>query len=231
MHRRPSRVSHVHIAGIDIEWTSKDIKNIRLRVVPPDGTVKLSVPFGTDVDRVRAFVLEQRDWVLKAQARLRLAPKPTDPLVDGGRARLWGAWHEVHVVEGPRPDVRVVDGRIVITVPEGGDRVAALDTLYRRELERVLPGLLETWVERTERGPTKVQLRRMKTRWGSCTKTTGAMRLNLRLAEYPPEALEYVLVHELTHLWESNHGPNFYALLGGWLPDWRRRRMLLRRPA
>jgi len=49
-------------------------------------------------------------------------------------------------------------------------------------------------------------------RWGSCTPTTGAIRISHRLAEVPPFVLDYVIVHELAHLLEANHGPRFWAL-------------------
>ena len=67
----------------------------------------------------------------------------------------------------------------------------------------------------------------MTTRWGSCNTRTGAITLNLALAEHPVEALESVLVHELVHLWERGHGPRFQRLMDEVLPDWRERRAAL----
>lgn len=49
-------------------------------------------------------------------------------------------------------------------------------------------------------------------RWGSCTPATGTIRLSRRLAAYPPWVVDYVIVHELAHLVETNHSPAFYAL-------------------
>lgn len=228
MYRRRTRTTNVVIAGIPLEWVDKEIKTLRLRVLPPDGRVRLSVPWGADPAKVTAFVQKNRQWILEGQARIRLLPTPEDPLVDGGRARLWGSWREITVQPGARADARLEGERILLTVPDGVDRADALDTLYRRELERTLPALVEKWVAITGRGPSRFKLRRMKTRWGSCTKQTGAMRLNLALAEHEPAALEYVLVHELAHLHEANHGPAFYALMDRWLPDWKVRRSALR---
>ena len=59
----------------------------------------------------------------------------------------------------------------------------------------------------------------MKTRWGSCTPSTGAIRINARLAAYPPECLEFVVAHELVHLLEPNHNARFHALLDEFCPD------------
>ena len=52
-----------------------------------------------------------------------------------------------------------------------------------------------------------------RSQWGSCTTTTGELRISNRLAAYPPWVLDYVLVHELAHLVEANHSPAFHALV------------------
>lgn len=70
-------------------------------------------------------------------------------------------------------------------------------------------------------------IREMKTRWGSCTVGTGRIRLNTRLAVYPDECLEYVIVHELCHLLEPSHNQRFKALMSQFLPDWKERKMKL----
>ena len=69
----------------------------------------------------------------------------------------------------------------------------------------------------------------MTTRWGSCTPRTGRIRLNLQLGLLPPQYLEYVLVHEMTHLWASGHGAEFKRRMTQYLPDWRRLRRELNR--
>lgn len=74
----------------------------------------------------------------------------------------------------------------------------------------------------------RIEYRNMSTRWGSCTPTTGRISINVRLALYPPECLEYVVVHELCHMKEANHSARFYALVERYYPDWRRVRALLR---
>ncbi|HAS23318.1 MAG TPA: M48 family peptidase, partial [Idiomarina loihiensis] len=69
-------------------------------------------------------------------------------------------------------------------------------------------------------------IRAMKTRWGSCNIRSKKIWLNLELVKKPVECLEYVLVHELTHLFERYHNARFYALMDEFLPDWRERKKL-----
>lgn len=76
--------------------------------------------------------------------------------------------------------------------------------------------------------PEGVRITQAKTRWGSCS---GKNRLcfSLRIALLPPEAADYIVVHELAHLREKNHGPRFYAVVAACMPDYRERIVTLRR--
>jgi predicted metal-dependent hydrolase len=87
-----------------------------------------------------------------------------------------------------------------------------------------LETLLPQWTAVVGKTPTSISLRPMKTRWGSCTPRTGRIRLNLELADIPEQFLEYVLVHELTHLRASGHGAKFQNLMSQYLPNWRQLR-------
>ncbi|MDR0627008.1 MAG: M48 family metallopeptidase, partial [Bifidobacteriaceae bacterium] len=112
---------------------------------------------------------------------------------------------------------------------EGELSGAELECLYERELHQAASGLLDRWEPRVGRRASRVTLRWMKTRWGSCNSKTGRVCLNLALAALPPRYLEQVVVHELIHLIESNHGPRFVAWMDRMLPDWRETRTLMRR--
>lgn len=99
----------------------------------------------------------------------------------------------------------------------------------KRILRERLPILLDRWVPVVGRRPERISLRKMKTRWGSCTPATASIRLNTDLAWLDPDLLEYVLVHELTHLYEHGHGPGFRARMDRYMPDWAERRRRLNR--
>jgi predicted metal-dependent hydrolase len=64
----------------------------------------------------------------------------------------------------------------------------------------------------------------MKTKWGSCNPEAARILINLELAKKHPDCLDYVVVHEMTHLFERHHGDRFVKLLNGFLPNWQRLR-------
>ena len=67
----------------------------------------------------------------------------------------------------------------------------------------------------------------MKTKWGSCNRETGHIWFNIELATKHPSCLEYLAVHEMTHLVERSHGERFTLLMDANLPSWRNTREIL----
>lgn len=99
---------------------------------------------------------------------------------------------------------------------------------WKAVVSACVPALIEAWEPLMGVRAGKVVYRNMTSRWGSCQPSTGRICINVRLALYPPECLEYVVVHELCHLIERGHGPRFEAAMDRFMPDWRARRAKLR---
>jgi predicted metal-dependent hydrolase len=94
----------------------------------------------------------------------------------------------------------------------------------KAQMEERVARLLPVWEAVIGRSPSAISYRAMTSRWGSCTPQTGRIRLNVVLADMPEELTQYVLVHELTHLWEHGHGSGFRARMDRYLPGWRKLR-------
>jgi hypothetical protein len=101
-----------------------------------------------------------------------------------------------------------------------GDRVAPQDTPMVTT-PKALRALVTTWAARIGVQPTRISIREMFRKWGSCS-SKGSISLNSALCRVPRELAEYVVVHELVHLREFNHGKAFKALMDSYLPDWRK---------
>lgn len=200
----------------------KNMRYMRMRVKAPYGHIAVSVPLGTPDLVVVNFLLEKEDWIRRNQAEVRLRSPLLEPLVSGGRVPLWGLSRETVVEVATRASARLVDGQVHIRCPENDEQGAqrAVDALYRREMGPAVARALDRWEPRVGRKSTGVKLKRMKARWGSCNTVSGEITLNTKLAKFPTEVFEYVVVHELVHLLERGHGPAFKAHMTSLIPGW-----------
>lgn len=147
------------------------------------------------------------------------------------------------------------DGRPVLTVPAGcawsramaflsdqeqwiRDRLLVREERSRSlppltpELARAfwfrLPSVFERWEKEMGLRPSAVAVKDMSSRWGSCHPVTKKISISFRLAQYPDECTDYVVVHELAHLRHANHGPEFWALVERYFPEHKKCRAILR---
>ncbi len=92
---------------------------------------------------------------------------------------------------------------------------------YRQHLRALIPSLLEKWQAVLGVRANEFGIRKMKTKWGTCNIEARRIWVNLELAKKPASCLEYIVVHELTHLLERNHTDRFKAIMDRHLPTWR----------
>ncbi len=101
-----------------------------------------------------------------------------------------------------------------------GDHVKPVPEVQTTEAQ--IREMVAHWSQQIGVAATRVQFRQMYRKWGSCS-SKGTVTLNRALTWLPPHLAEYVVVHELVHLIELNHGKGFKALMSKHLPDWRKR--------
>jgi predicted metal-dependent hydrolase len=102
------------------------------------------------------------------------------------------------------------------------------EALLRRIAEDFLPLRTAYYGQIMGLSPEGVRITGAKNRFGSCS-AKNRICYSYRLMQYPTEAVDYVVVHELAHLVHKNHGPDFYRLVGSILPDYRAREALLKK--
>lgn len=220
------------IRGMDVEVIYKDIKNLHIGVYPPMGRVRVAAPQRLGDDQVRLAVIQRLSWIKRQRKELQDTPRQSErEMITGESHYVWGVRRRLKVVERPGRAHLEVDGeRLVLYAPTDATperRRKVLDRWYRDQLREKLPDLIACWEQRLEVSVPKWTLRRMKTKWGSCNRETRHIWFNVELAKKHPTCLEYIVVHEMAHYFERNHGERFTKLMDKNLPDWRNRRDLL----
>ncbi|MEG1524501.1 MAG: SprT family zinc-dependent metalloprotease [Clostridia bacterium] len=215
--------------GIHVEIEQKCIKNLYLRIKQPDGRVVLTAPMSMGDAAIESFARKRLPWIQKHRAAY--ASKPTANYISGETLFLWGRPYRLQVAEADkRADVFADGERIVLRIPLGSsvaERRHVLDNWYRKQLATLMPALLGTCEQIVGKSASGWRMRDMTSRWGTCNVRTGIITLNLQLVRLDSEFLQYVILHELTHLWEPSHNERFYQLMDGFCPEWKdtRRRL------
>jgi predicted metal-dependent hydrolase len=224
-----AKKAYVRVRGIDIDVVYKDIKHLHIGVYPPMGRVRVAAPRQVKEEQVRLAVVQRLAWIQRQRQQLQDAERQTQhEMVSGESHYVWGVPYRLRVIERPGSGHVELDGeRLIMYVPTGTDTAGRLQLLQRWQREQLrerVSLLISKWESRIEREVARWSIRRMKTKWGSCNPDSGHIWFNLELAKKHPHCLEYLVVHEMTHLIERGHGARFTALMDKFLPDWRRRR-------
>ena len=219
----------IQLGEILITVTRKDIKNVHLTVHPPDGRVTLATPSNTRLEVARAYAISKLVWIREQQRKLKCQARETPrQFIDRESHYVWGRRYLMTVdYQDTKPSVVLSNKRITLIVRPGCNaekRSEVMHEWHKSLLHEAVPPLIQKWERKLKVSVSDYFLQRMKTKWGSCNHVAGNIRLNTELAKKPKDLLEYVIVHEMSHLMEPTHSDKFIAILEVNYPSWREAR-------
>jgi len=198
--------------------------------VHPDSSVSVDAPQDASPEEILLHVRKRAAWILRQQRAFQRYSLDFPPrlYVSGETHRFLGRQYRLKVIGNPEERESVALDREFLTVlthhKEQPARVRKqVETWYRRQALEVFAERVEHWYPHFERlGAVRpaIAARQMRTRWGSCT-ARGRITFNTKLVMAPRMLIDYVVVHELCHLQEHNHGAQFQHLLTRIMPDWK----------
>jgi predicted metal-dependent hydrolase len=224
---------HLTINGLAVCIVRKAIKNLHLGVYPPHGRVRVAAPLAVTDEAVRLAVIGKLGWIKRQRARFDAQPRQSArEMVRGESHYFLGTRYRLCVIQQDGTSRVAVRNRSTMelyvrpgTSAEQRERV--LHRWYRQQLKEMIPPLLEKWQSALGVQVAGWGIKKMKTKWGTCTVEAGRIWLNLELAKKPTQCLEYIVVHELVHLIERHHNDRFVSIMDKHLPQWRLHRQEL----
>ncbi len=221
-----------HMLQFEVIYSTRRTLGI---TVNGEGKVIARAPQGISLQRVDGFISEHSDWIRKQQRkadeRKQILPAKL-AYADGETLYFLGNAYRLKVMIGRGGAGQIQGETVIVTVKAAGDTAAverAVMRWYRQQADIVFEERLALHFARVRHWgvmPPPLVIRRMKTRWGSCT-SKGKITLSLRLMQAPIALIDYVILHELCHLREMNHGAGFYRLMAEICPNWRALRAAL----
>jgi len=213
-------------SGIPVEVSRKDIKNLHLYVKPPDGKVTVSAPLAMSNETIERFVHTKISWIKEKKNKyITQSRKSKREYVSGETLYVWGKQYYLQIKYGKRNSLALLDDNAIFTVKKEStveQREKFIREWYRKQLKEEITRLLPKWEKITGLKCNTWQIKYMTTRWGSCKPKAKKLCFNLQLAKKTPECLEYIILHELTHILEKYHNDKFKSFLDKYMPTWRK---------
>jgi predicted metal-dependent hydrolase len=191
--------------------------------------LRVAAPRHASLAEIEQLIRKHAVWVTKKldEWRERRAAAPFH-LADGARLPYLGDWLQIRIASGDNRVIWAGDGSLTLLPRKGADADALLDKALRQRARELFEQRLAQQAARFGIAPPRLSLSSARTRWGSCSLKTG-IRLNWHLIHCAPPLIDYVIVHELAHLEEMNHGPRFWAIVARYFPDYRNAREALKK--
>jgi len=173
---------------------------------------------------VRSFIRAKMDWI-KQHRPLEAQAKNQKTYETGEQHAFLGVDYPLEIIEiQGREKVKLEENVLYLFVNEDStakSKEKLLAKWYRKELEAILPSMFSHWENVMNLKVAEWRIKSMKTKWGTCNITKKRIWLNLELIKKTRAQLEYVLVHEMVHLFEKYHNKRFYELMSYYLPNWK----------
>lgn len=200
-------------------------KSIEIRI-EQNGIVVFKVPKKTPDKIIEDVIKKRLTWI---DEKVHLVLGQTMPVRDyenGEKVLYLGAKIDLKITRRStdKAKISLVDNELVLIVPDNYDKdhiKEMLTALYKKLLKRHIASRIEVYQKHFKFRPEKVTIRDQKTRWGSCSSARN-LSFNYRLMMAPKGVIDYIIVHEMSHLEHMNHSKSFWKKVHQVMPDYKK---------
>lgn len=188
-----------------------------------DGVIEVRAPLLYRESDMLVFLNQHHRWIFNHLDRLQNADNQQKKYISGEIHYYLGEKYTLQVVESNKNSVRIEGNSLIVSSKSPEIVEKLLNNWYRNQAKKVFAELLPPIIGKFRKyhvAPTKISIRDMRSRWGSCSRK-GNISLNLQLIKLNENCIRQVMVHEMCHLVYFNHQAGFHALMDEMMPDWK----------
>lgn len=219
----------LNVGSLQIQIVRKKIKRLYLSVKAPNAAIIMNVPLRISLKEIIGFAESRLEWMQFHIDRILNTEWVPEQKFQSG---------EAHYFLGKKYPLKVttVSGRERLAFENGvfemyvksrsskKKREKLMEEWYRARVAEILPELIFKWENRMGLKIKGFTVKKLRRTWGICHVKDRTISFSLGLGKVPMEGIEYVVVHELVHLFELHHNRRFYSLMTKYLPTWRKDR-------
>lgn len=196
-------------------------KDIEIQVAP-NGACTVRAPLESTTDEVTSLVERRLTWIETKRAISSLNRRRPKEYVSGESFLLQGDEHGLNVESHSWKKPLVFDGRRFMLKPEAAGEARELFVrFYKEQAKALLLEKVPVTANRLGYKPRSIKVLELGARWGSCSRA-GGVNFNWKLAMLPPKVVDYLIIHELTHLDLPSHSDEFWRRVEAACPDYRK---------
>lgn len=214
-----------------IHRTNKRIKRVSL-ALENQNEIIVKTPLKFKSHNLKEIVFEHKDWILRTIKKIPIKNKFN--FVCGGQIPFMGEQYPLKLI----PDKNIQNIKVEFkdnifyfyhnpTIKKYQDFLDGLKKFYKKVAQKCIDPIFDEWCFKTKLYPQNITYRYARQRWGSCSYVNN-ISINYMLLQFPKEAIEYVILHELCHIKEKNHSKRFYNLLSLYMSDYKKRENMLK---
>ena len=213
------------VANLDFEVRRSPRRRTRELTVDRGGELVLHAPESASVDELRRWVESKLIWVHRKllAKEAHVGKTSTLDVVSGETITYLGRNYRLKLINKQDVSLRLRGEWFCLRKSDQQNTPGLFQDWYKNSGTQWLEKRIKLWVRKIGTAPQEVRVGDLGFRWGSCGKT-GMLRFNWRLFQLPVRLIDYVIVHEMAHLYERNHTPEFWRIVDRALPDWRERK-------
>ncbi|OJU17069.1 MAG: hypothetical protein BGN88_06325 [Clostridiales bacterium 43-6] len=203
----------------------KNRKTVAIHI-QKNGEVEVRAPRHTPVPLIEEFLNEKREWILKTQKRITEQKENHNKLMDANEVLFLGSLYSISLGEENNV-IKFCKNRINLPDIDFEEKKRLLIRFYKKEAVRYLKERLELYSGLANIPYKQIKINSATTRWGSCSSQNG-INFSYRIMFLPSVLIDYIVVHELSHIIEHNHSEAFWRVLESLMPDYKQRQHQLK---
>ena len=195
-----------------------------------EGTLVIRSP-KVSQNYIEQLLLKKSAWINRS--REKLLQKKGKRLQFRGEEQLYylGQPYVLNLTQNDKPGTKLVFDRqhfqLCYQAYDTARFQTHIDRFYKKQAEVFIPPLVEKYAQQMALSPSEIRFRKTKRQWGSCS-GKNVLSFNSMLMKLPPEAIEYVIVHELAHIRHKHHQKAFWELVAKYIPDYQKKIAILK---
>lgn len=213
------------VGDLTVELRGTSRRTTLQLTIERDGELIVLAPAGCETSTVEEFVREKRPWIYRrlAEKEAAMAPMAAKKYVSGEGLPYLGRNYRLLLVEDQDRPVKLTEGRFKMRKSVSSNGRDHMVAWYTERARAWLGDKAQPIAGRVGASPTRIAVRDLGYRWGSCAKD-GSVYFHWRSILLPPRVVEYVIAHELVHLREPLHSPEFWLGMERAMPDFQKRK-------